>query len=511
MVATLSGKESEKQYTNITYFAKGGMGDIYKAFDTTNKKNVAIKFIAIEDETSKTLLQREILASEELAGRNIVETLHTGEITISHMKYFYIVQNFYSKGNLRTQIQKNIELPQCIKMMQELLNGLEILHKIIIHRDLKPENILIDNNNELVIADFGLSKFINEKTKSKSFKGSGTIPYMSPECWLFQDNSISMDIYSLGIIFYEILTGELPSNSKNEQEWRDFHIYSIFPDISIYRSDIPTKIKQIILKMTQKRPNDRYRNVQEVMLSLNEAIEQNIQNEHAAERIASIGHETIQKIAQNKLNREQEEFRILEYKKFLNHHVTELFIEVKKIVEIINTKLEESKIVINESPMSQEIYSRKLKLSFCGKTVHFNFYPYDTIDNYETTRKSSYIERIRQSDRFSIYQLNDSIFTKNNIIAIGIVETDFINPQLKEKFGFNLLLVKQNSEIYGNWFLASFTESISRVSSDRKSFALDLEFFLREFELSFSMHTLSVEYRILSEADIYKTIEEIVR
>ena len=224
MIDSLKGQVEEKQYINITYLDKGGMGQVFKAFDTVSNLEVAIKLIPILNQEEEELLLREINVSQEVSSKNLVKTYYTNKIEINNNEYFYIVQHFYQNGNLRKRIQRNIPYENCLKMFLDLLQGLKVLHSRIIHRDLKPENILIDENDNLVITDFGLAKLIGEKTKTKSYKGSGTIPYMSPECWLGQENKVQMDIYSLGIIFYELLTGEFPFNGTTEEEWRNAHL-----------------------------------------------------------------------------------------------------------------------------------------------------------------------------------------------------------------------------------------------------------------------------------------------
>ncbi|MFZ2451414.1 MAG: serine/threonine-protein kinase [Methylovulum miyakonense] len=510
IIDSTSGKNLSEQYFDITFFSKGGMGEIYKAYDNEGKKEVAIKMIAITDENEETLLSREIEASSKLSGKNIVKTNRTGKAKMHGINYLYIVQDFYSNGNLRNSLRENIPLEECFAMMRDILEGLKIVHAEIVHRDLKPENILIDSSGALVITDFGLAKFIDDKTKTKSFKGAGTIPYMAPECWLFDTNSISMDIYSLGIIFYELLTGKLPINAKSENEWRDFHVYEPLPDISALRSNIPIKLKQIITKMTKKRVDERYKNTDEIISSLNEAVEQNKQERKEAERLAAIGHTTAQQIQAVALKKRQEEDRINEYKKFLNYHITDLFEKITLLAESVNSSMEIDKIHLYEHPYKGNLETRKLKIAFNNKTISIEFYSERVIDNNEK-------ERLDRHKSFQIKQygaifdpFSGSIFKKKNIIFLGEIESNFVNPFFNERFGYNLVLVKNEVDIYGKWYVASFSDTgFSR--SNRKNFALDLPDFLKEFENSFITHTLSVDYHELQDKDISNVIEEILR
>lgn len=505
----LKGPDLDEQYINSSYLDKGGMGVVYKAYDNFNKINVAIKLVAIPSPEEEELLFREVKISSELDSDNLVKTYYVGDVEITGTKYFYIVQHYYSNGNLATKIQKDIPLDVCLKMMIDILNGLKVAHSTIIHRDLKPANILIDENNSLVITDFGLAKFVNEHTKSKSFKGGGTGYYMSPECWLMEENSIQMDIYSLGILFYELLTGELPLSPKTYEECRDWHLFSTLPDISLLRKDTPTKLKQIISKMTQKRATDRYSNSEEIISALEDTIKQEQEEDKEIERLASLGHKKTEEMKIARLRAEQERQKKEDYKKFLNFHVEELKNKVKTIIEKVNSKLEENKIILRETTSYRESMLKDFTLSVNDRKAYFKFHSETVIEQYEQERIETIKERIRESSTGWAIPIGDSIFKKKDIIYLGMVETNYKNPILGECFGFNLTLVKSETDTYGKWHIASFSDSgFSRAQ--RKNFALNLDYFLNDFEKSFSTHVVSVQYRELVEKDIYRVIEEII-
>jgi len=142
--------------------------------------------------------------------------------------------------------------------------------------------------------------------------------------------------------------------------------------------------------------------------------------------------------------------------------------------------------------------------------AYFKFTSYGNLDKYEQNR-------VEESRRFQMEkhgcvfsQVGESIFKQKNIIYFGKVETNFRNPQLEECFGFNLLLVKSEQDVYGKWHIAQFSDA-GFSHSHRKDFALDFEYFLKEFEKSFSMHTLSVDYRELQDKDLHRIVEEILQ
>ncbi len=509
-IPILEGKDSTEQYTNAIFFNKGGMGEIYKATDIINNIDVAIKLIPITSDVEEDLLSRELQASTLLESENIVKTYFTGKVEILSTNYLYIVQHFYSNGNMRNIIQKDTPIEACFNMMLDILNGMNVVHTEIVHRDLKPENILIDESNHLRITDFGLAKFINEKTKTNSFKGAGTIPYMAPECWLFEENTIQMDIYSLGILFYEILTGELPFKAETETVWRDCHLYETLPDISKSRADTPTKVKQIISKMTQKRVHARYINIDEIITALNESIEHSIESNKAVERLASLNHQNTEQIKSEKLKEEQKEQKIAKYKNFLNFHITELFTQLEQIVESVNSRLEENKITIKEHQYYDDLTQRTFSISSNGISASFQFYDYDVIEKYEKQRSELNRQRQTHEHSFMFQSIHDSTFKTKNIIYLGEVETNYYNSVLGGCFGFNLVLVKSEKDIYGTWYIASFSDSGFNHSS-RRNYVQDLDDFLKDFELCFMMHSRSVKFRELEEKDLHRVIEEVIR
>ncbi|MBL0269427.1 MAG: serine/threonine protein kinase [Chitinophagaceae bacterium] len=203
---TLKGSSADNQYQNQTFLTPGGMGDVYVADDTINNTKVAIKVIRITSDELRLLLEEEFKIAISLKHDNIVTTYYYGEFSDSTGNYFYSVMEYISKGSLLQKLsteQASISIDDSLGYFYDLLKGLSEAHKTIIHRDLKPGNILVDENCRLKICDFGIAKYVDHLTRTKTLKGYGTFPYMSPECWMRESNSREMDIYSLGIIFFK--------------------------------------------------------------------------------------------------------------------------------------------------------------------------------------------------------------------------------------------------------------------------------------------------------------------
>jgi len=346
-------------------------------------------------------------------------------------------------------------------------------------------SLLLDESNNLIITDLGLAKFIGEKTKTKTFKGAGTIPYMAPECWTFDENSIHMDIYSLGVIFFEILTGQLPFDGKTEQEWKDFHIYEPFPNITNFRQNVPIKLIQIITKMVNKRSKNRYQSVSEIKEALNQAIIHSREEETEIERLATIANNTIQIELEKRAILEKKTQALKEYQRNIYIHKVELFDKFQKNIELINSRFEDNLI---KSQKTIKMTYHKLSISFKNRII--------TIELDEND-----LSHIREQ-----YTIN---FLKGkNIICFGKLYSNHMNSTLTGVFGFNLLLVKKEGDLYGDWYIASFSDTTHPY---KQNYYLPINEFLNEFPKSFIMHTKSVDYRELSDKDISSCFEEIFK
>jgi serine/threonine protein kinase len=164
---------------------------------------------------------------------------------------------------MRTQQQSGtlIPLARAIEMMIDIAQGTRAINKIVIHRDIKPDNILIEDQR-LKIGDFGISKFVDESTRLHTFKGGQHMAYMAPEAWQNQTNTFRLDVYSVGLLFYQIMTLQHPLANKVRDpnsflDWERAHLYGPCPDVRSIRSETPLSIAQLISRMVSKRPNDR--------------------------------------------------------------------------------------------------------------------------------------------------------------------------------------------------------------------------------------------------------------
>ncbi len=179
----------------------------------------------------------------------------------------YTCMEYVSGGTLarllRVQGQAGSQIPiaRAIEMMIDIAQGVRAINEKLIHRDIKPDNILIEAN-ALKIGDFGISKFVDESTRLHTFKGGQHVAYMAPEGWVNEKNTHKLDVYAVGLVFFEILTLKHPllprvKDPGNMHDWERVHLYEACPDPRSQRTEIPMALVQLILRMVAKRPQER--------------------------------------------------------------------------------------------------------------------------------------------------------------------------------------------------------------------------------------------------------------
>ena len=474
-IESLKGPQSEHQYVNLNFHNKGGMGEIYSADDSVNNTKVAIKIIVVDNPAEKELLKSEFQIAEGLSHPNIIRTYYSGEYEEKKVTYFYSVMEYVNNGNLRDLLSRRKEflpIDDCIKFMKDLSAAIKYAHDTIIHRDLKPENILIDDG-VLKVCDFGLAKLVDSHTRSHSFKGVGTLPYMAPECWTFDTNTILMDVYSLGLIFFEILTLKRVYNARSYDEYKEMHLFESLPNISDLRVDIPVRLIEMISKMSQKRPQNRYQNIDQVI-----QIIEDIENVATIDKKSQ--HEDLLKKAHDKLEQETqkdlEQQKLLEeretYRRFLAYSKEQLFKEISDKIDQVNKSLEQEKIRYN-------IREDGMDGSFLSKYFTVTFYPESDIERVLTKNKEFFFRNQEKKYDAIFQEYQEPQLVKDNVVLIGkvTVSSDPI-------WGFNVVLRKVSTDdLYGEWWVVWFNDSpLSNVQSPKNHYPIDIPDFYREYE-----------------------------
>jgi eukaryotic-like serine/threonine-protein kinase len=256
-------------YKIIEKLGDGGMGVVYKAWDTKLHRHVALKFLSqnISNEIDKKRFIQEAQAASILDHPNICSIHEINETIDSQL---FIVMSYYMGETLKCKIQRGpLQYDKVQEYAAQIAAGLSCSHSQgIIHRDIKPANIIITNDNVLKIVDFGLAKIVSAAHITKSGTTPGTILYMSPEQLLGNATDYRSDIWSFGVVLYEMLTGKPPFYAEYEQAIS----YSIVNDdpkpLSDYEIFITDSFQNIVLKCLQKNPENRYKNCKEIVLDL---------------------------------------------------------------------------------------------------------------------------------------------------------------------------------------------------------------------------------------------------
>lgn len=264
------------RYEVIRLLGEGGMANVYLGEDTILNRKVAIKVLRgdlANDEKFLRRFQREALSASSLSHPNIVEMYDVGEDAGN----FYIVMEYIEGKNLKQLLRKrgSLTLNEVIDIMLQLTDGISHAHdSYIIHRDLKPQNILILDNGLVKITDFGIATALNSSQLTQTNSVMGSVHYLPPEQATGKEASIKSDIYSLGILMYELLTGSLPFKGENAVEIALKQMKEKIPSIKASKPNIPQSVENIVLRACAKNPKNRYSDAKEMHEELSKCLKE---------------------------------------------------------------------------------------------------------------------------------------------------------------------------------------------------------------------------------------------
>lgn len=268
------GKRVGSRYDIISLIGSGGMSNIYKATDTASEKIVAVKFLKEEFFENTELVRRFKNESKAIALLNHPNIIKVIDVNIDD-KEKYIVVEYVNGITLGDYIDKNGMIParETAEIIKIILPALSHAHEHgIIHRDIKPENIMITHDGKLKIMDFGIARLATSTQRTATDKTIGSVHYISPEQVRGHNTDVRSDIYSLGIMMYEMLTGEYPFNDENAVAVAMKHISDEMPSPRDKNNSIPEGMEQIVLKATNKEPSKRYQSAIEMLLEIEKFI-----------------------------------------------------------------------------------------------------------------------------------------------------------------------------------------------------------------------------------------------
>jgi eukaryotic-like serine/threonine-protein kinase len=270
----LVGKHISGRYKIIQLIGGGGMSNVYLAHDIILNRDVAIKILRYDftnEEEFHRRFQREALSATSLTNPNIVSIYDVGEDEDMH----YIVMEYIKGKTLKQYIQEfsPLSAARSVHIMKQLTSAIAHAHEHgIIHRDIKPQNILMDEEGNVKITDFGIATSLGATSYTQTNSVIGTVHYLSPEQARGGLATMKSDVYSLGIVFYELLTGELPFSGESAVSIALKHLQSETPSVREFDASIPQSIENIVLKATAKDTNHRYGSAEEMHADLESSL-----------------------------------------------------------------------------------------------------------------------------------------------------------------------------------------------------------------------------------------------
>lgn len=440
----------------------GGFGDVYKAHSESDGSVVAIKLFknTFNSDDAYLSFQKETNQSKLIDSDNVIKYLfvHDGKLFSEYPPY--IIMEYTDGGTLRQFLKDQNEVLLDIETLNnifmQLACGMKAVSEHLVHRDIKPENIL-NFNGTFKITDFGLSKNAGDSTKTLTFKNYGTVYYIAPEAWNSDKNTIQMDIYSMGIVFYELATLSFPYTIPMKQDYDNFrkmHLYDTVINPSNKNPNLPPHIVSMIIKMLEKPTQKRFNNWDEIIKVLEtKPLPQSDVSAFVNRAISNRNERELERQRQESKKREAETQR-KDYINFVfsqyHNTITET---ISEFVDALNTQNPNGKkVTVNELPPS-------------GPSEEFS-------------------TSIATTSNGSIHISGEILFKENfkrNVQTLfGDIRTINYIPQCKGKdillwcqvedmsgYGFNLLLTKNDSSMYGDWYILE--NKVSALSQERRN------------------------------------------
>ena len=277
----VKGQKINDRYQVIRSIGEGGMANVYLAYDTILDRNVAVKVLRGDlatDEKFVRRFQREAMSASALSHPNIVEMYDVGEDDGN----YFIVMEYIDGKTLKNLIKKRgaLTVAEVVDIMLQLTSAISCAHdSYIIHRDIKPQNVMILDDGRVKITDFGIAIASNASELTQTNSVMGPVHYLPPEQADGAGATAKSDIYSLGILMFELLTGKLPFKGENAVEIALKQMKEQIPSVCAINPEIPQSIENVILKACAKNPKNRYANVKDMYNDIKTALDEDRINE----------------------------------------------------------------------------------------------------------------------------------------------------------------------------------------------------------------------------------------
>jgi len=273
--AQMIGTVLSDRYRLEAKLGSGGMSTVYLARDEVLDRPVAVKLMHREMTEQPDQLERfnqEARAVAKLSNPNVVAVIDAGEDNGRP----YIVLEYVQGETLKQRISRvgSLDATEAFAYALEVAQGLGVAHEAdMVHRDVKPQNVLIDATGRAKLTDFGISRQLNDQGVTATGRVIGTTDYVAPEQAMGKDVDPRSDIYSLGIVLFEMLTGDVPFEADNQIGVAMKHVNEPIPDVQLLRPDISAASALVVEKATAKDPDDRYATIEDMAIDLQTALE----------------------------------------------------------------------------------------------------------------------------------------------------------------------------------------------------------------------------------------------
>src|SRR5437763_15753265 len=274
LMATPVGTLLSGRYRLDAQIGAGGMSTVYRAFDTVLERPVAIKLMHREIAESSEQLERfrrEARAVAQLNHPHIVGVIDAGE----DERTPYIVFEYVEGETLKDRIRRSgrLEIPEAVAYAIEIARALGAAHaRGIVHRDVKPQNVLVDEEGSAKVTDFGIARMLGQEGLTAEGRVLGTTDYVSPEQALGHQVTGQSDIYSLGIVLFEMLTGDVPFHGENQVAVAMKHVRDELPDVQALRPEISSALAAVLERATATNLDQRYADDLELIADLEEVL-----------------------------------------------------------------------------------------------------------------------------------------------------------------------------------------------------------------------------------------------
>lgn len=498
-IGSIIPDDNGNKYRVIDNIKSGGFGKVFLCERDADKKKFAVKTMldTFPSAEEYDAFQNELMAAKEIKADNVIvyEFMHDGKTYEQYPPY--IIMEFANQGSLRHLLEQrrktktfftNGELTQ---MFLQLSYGMKCINSVLVHRDIKPDNILIVDN-VLKITDFGLAKYAEAVTRSVTFKGYGTKEYCAPEVWKNEKNTIYMDIYSMGIVFYEMATLEYPYTVIGN-DYADAHLFKSVKNPTRYNPTIDPKLVSIINKMLQKPTSKRFSEWQEIidMLSTGNLLDSSdskiVSFARAAVSMQNAKDNSIQK-KQSEDEKKRNE-RQNHVKNIMFYFDNVILTQIKEYVEAFNSQYASGSIDLNFNNFELTSERNIITITMPNHqriTVELSVInPENFTEVIGYTQTYGYGVKMPSATRTVI-----PMCRKKKVLAWGKIEDD-------NSLGYNILLLDNGKDEYGDWFiLYNKNSGLARIPRPEP-------FAFSEDELPRELMTIDVTHAYTSELQKY--------